>query len=408
MSKILKWGLRVLAIVILIAVVLLAFNWSKLQRLMRVNSLFTAEKIVGNFSDMRGMFFNTEMPVKSANPTPLPNNPRAMPASFTFRDDTQSFADWQTARSQTAMVVLKDGQIAYEAYFKGTDETHRRISWSMAKSFLSAAFGVAVADGLIPSLDAPVTDYVPTLTGSAYDGATIRNVLNMASGVKFNEDYLDFNSDINKMGRVLALGKSMDGFAEGLSEKARPPGSRRQYVSIDTHVLGMVLRAATGKPVPEYLAQTILKPLGLEADAYYLTDGYGTAFVLGGLNMRTRDYARFGLLMAQNGQLDGKQIVPADWVAQSTANSAPEPSEMDEGTDNGTLGYGFQWWLPPNATAGEFFAIGVYGQYIYVNQPKNVVIAINGADRNFRDDDGRITVTNIAMFREIVKSLETQ
>lgn len=384
-----------------------AFSWPKIQRLMRVNSLFSAKKIVGNFSDMQSMFFNTEMATQSANPTHLQSQPTPLPLAFSFRDKIYSLADWQVERDQTAMVVLKNGEITYEAYFKDTNANDRRVSWSMAKSFLSAAFGVAVQNGLIKNLDAPVTDYVPSLSDTAYDGATIRNVLNMASGVTFNEDYLNFNSDINKMGRVLALGKTMDGFALGLSGKSRKPGTRRQYVSIDTHVLGMILRAATGKTMPEYLTETILNPMGMEADSYYLTDGVGTAFVLGGLNMRTRDFARFGLLMAQNGRLNGQQIVPSDWVRQSTDNSAPEPWEEDEGTDNGTLGYGFQWWLPPNATKGEFFAIGVYGQYIYINQPENVVIAVNAADRNFRDGNGRITVTNIAMFREIVESLQT-
>jgi CubicO group peptidase (beta-lactamase class C family) len=407
MSIRLKWGLRVLAGLILIVLLVLAFNWSKIQRLMRVNSLFSEQRIVGNFSDMQGMFFNTEMPVKSDTPTPLPKNPRPMPDGFSFRGETMSFTDWQSQRAVTAMVVLKDGQIAYEGYFKGTAETDRRISWSVAKSFLSAAFGVAVNDGLVASLDSPVTDYVPDLKGTAYDGASIRNVLNMASGVKFNEDYLDFGSDINKMGRVLALGKSMDGFAQSLSEKARPPGSRRQYVSIDTHVLGMVLRAATGQSVIDYLSAKILKPLGLEADVYYVTDGYGTAFVLGGLNMRTRDYARFGLMMAQNGQLNGVQIVPADWVAQSTANSAPEINEDEVGTDNAELGYGFQWWLPPNAEKGEFFAIGVYGQYVYVNQAENVVVALNSANLTFSEGDGKITLSNLEMFRQIVNALKT-
>ncbi|MFT5007207.1 MAG: CubicO group peptidase (beta-lactamase class C family), partial [Paracoccaceae bacterium] len=299
----------------------------------------------------------------------------------------------------------KDGQIAYEVYFKDTEDTDRRVSWSMAKSFLSAAFGVAVNDGLVPDLDAQVTQYVPSLVGSAYDGATIRNVMNMSSGIKFNEDYLDSKSDINKMGRVLALGKSMDGFTEGQSESDREPGSRRKYVSIDTHVIGMVLRAATGKSVPDYLSETILKPLGLEADAYYLTDGFGTAFVLGGLNMRTRDYARFGLMMAQNGQLNGEQVVPMDWIKQSTSNSAPPSYDGDVGSDYELLGYGFQWWLPPNPTEGEFFAIGVYGQYIYVNQAENVVIAVNAVDRKFRNGSGEITILNLTAFREIVETL---
>jgi CubicO group peptidase (beta-lactamase class C family) len=396
----------ILTLVALVTLVLLALNWRKIQHLLRFNSLFSERRIVANFSDMQGLFFNTEMPVRSNDPLPLPRDPKSMPDSFAFRGQTMSFDDWQTDRDLTAMVVLKNGNIAYEDYFKGTGPTDRRVSWSMAKSILSAAIGVAVNDGLIPSLNVPVTDYVPDLKGTAYDGASIRNVLNMASGVKFNEDYLEFNSDINKMGRVLALGKSMDGFARSLTEKARRPGSRRQYVSIDTHVLGMVLRAATKRSVIEYLSEKILVPLRLEADVYYLTDGYGTAFVLGGLNMRTRDFARFGLMMAQKGQLNGIQIVPSDWVAQSTANSAPKINDAESDTDNAKLGYGFQWWLPPEAQVGEFFAIGVYGQYIYVNQSESVVIAVNAANRAFSEGDGKITLANIALFRQIVKTLK--
>jgi len=395
----------IVAILAFMAIAFVAYNFPKLLRLLRVNSLFKEDRIVNNFSDMQGMFLTTEMPVKSDKPTALPENPLPMPESFTFRGTTHNLNDWQKERNQTAMIVLKNGAVAYEEYFKGSDATHRRIGWSVSKSFLSAAFGVAVRDGHILSLDSPVTEYLPDLLGTAYEGVSILNVLNMASGIKFNEDYLDFNSDINKMSRVLALGMSMDSFAQRQVEKARPSGARRQYVSIDTHVLGMILRVATGETMADYLAEAILKPLGLEADAYYITDGHGTAFVLGGLNMRTRDYARFGLMMSQGGHLNGKQIIPADWVKQSTCQSAPPPHEGDEGTDNALLGYGYQWWLPPEAKEGEFFGIGIYGQYVYVNSGENVVIAVNSADRKFRDGNGQITVTNMAMFRQIVETL---
>jgi len=389
----------------LVVWLVLTLQWRRLRRLLRVNTLFGEARIVDNFSDMKGFFFSRPMPVGSDSPLRLAHALHPLPARFSFRGQEFDLGAWQRARRLTAMVVIHDGAITYEEYFLGTDETDTRISWSMAKSVLSAGFGVAVQEGAIGALDTPVTDYVPALSNSAYDGVSIRNVLNMASGVAFNEDYLDFHSDINRMGRVLALGKSMDGFASGLSVRARAPGTRRQYVSIDTHVLGMVLRAATGRTVPDYLGEKVLQPLGIEADAYFLTDGFGTAFVLGGLNMRTRDYARFGVMMANGGRIGNRQIIPADWVASSTTQSAPPPFEGDEGTDNGLLGYGYQWWLPPEAQPGEFFAIGIYGQYTYINSAANVVIAVNAADRDFRDGNGRITLTNIAMFRAITADL---
>lgn len=397
------WVIIGKALIVIIIVVILIAVWyrDRIKRLLRVNSLFSEKLIIGNFSDMQGMFFNEKLSVTGSSVTPLPLAPQPLPDSFVFEGETIAIPDWRTERCHTAMVVLKNGQIAFEGYFLGTRDTDLRISWSMAKSVLSVGFGIAVSDGLIADLDARVVDYVPSLTGSAYENVTIRNVLNMASGIEFNEDYLDFKSDINRMGRVLALGKSMDGFAKGLKKTARPAGSARQYTSIDTHVLGMVLRAATGKTVQNYIVEKVLRPMGLEADPIYLTDGHDVAFVLAGLNMRTRDYARVGLMMAQDGMLNGNQIVPADWVRAATKQSAPKTIK----DENLNLGYGYQWWLPPEPQEGEFFALGIYGQYIYVNRPKGVVIALNSADRSFTGTERDITHMNLTMFRAIADGL---
>ena len=140
----------------------------------------------------------------------------------------------------------------------------------------------------------------------------------------------------------------------------------------------------------------IIAPLGLEKEPYYVTDGHETAFVLGGLNLTTRDYARFGQMVAQNGLWDGTQVVPAAWIAESTRPSAK--------TAEGNTQYGYQWWMPADARQGEFFARGVYGQYIYINQPLGVVIAINSADKNFRD--AGVTLSNIAMFRALAEATQ--
>ncbi len=267
-----------------------------------------------------------------------------------------------------------------------------RISWSVAKSLLSALFGIVQAEGAIASLDDPVEKYAPTLIGSAYEGVSIHDILTMSSGVAFNEDYLDFYSDINKMGRVLALGGSMDDFAAGLTVRAAEPGSRWHYVSIDTHVLGMVIRGATGRDIPELMEEKLLAPLGLEADPVMLTDGDGVSFVLGGLNLRTRDYARVGQMVLQGGAWQGMQIVPADWIATSTSPQAADGSA-----------YGYQWWIPANAAPGEVMARGIYGQYIYINPGLGVVIAVNAADRGF--EDAGVGDANVAMLRAIAQGL---
>ncbi|MCB4379786.1 serine hydrolase, partial [Synechococcus sp. MU1644] len=241
-----------------------------------------------------------------------------------------------------------------------------------------------------------VTDYAPMLKGGAYDGATIRNVLQMTSGVTFDEDYLDYDSDINRMGRVLALGGKMDDFAAGLTETFVQPGETWQYTSIDTHIVGMVARGATGRDIPDLMAEKLIEPLGLEHSPLYLTDGVGVAFVLGGLNITTRDYARFGQMILQNGMWQGQQIVPADWIAASTHASAP--------TEPGRIGYGYQWWIPAGATEGQFMGRGIYGQYLYIDQQAGVVIVTTAADRQFREVG--VNGANIDMFREIVIATE--
>jgi hypothetical protein len=162
------------------------------------------------------------------------------------------------------------------------------------------------------------------------------------------------------------------------------------YVSIDTHVLGMVIAGATGRDPAELLAERVLQPLGLERRPYYLTDGEGAAFVLGGLNLTTRDYARFGQLFLQGGVWQGRQVVPAGWVAQSTALQAP-----------GGAGYGFQWWVPTDSAAhgNDYFARGIYGQYIYINPARGVVVAVNAADIGFEEPG--VDAENLAQLRAI-------
>ena len=387
MRKIGKWLGRLLLALILAAAVVGFWKREEITRLWAVNSLFSAEKIVNNFSHMDAAFLTAPLSRGSGEISPLPRGDE-----ITLPPEV---ASWIADRSVTSLLVMKDGKIRYEAYFLGTSASDRRISWSIAKSYLSALFGVLLEEGAIASLDDPVTRYAPMLAGGAYDGASIRNVLNMASGVTFDEDYLDYDSDINRMGRIIALGGALDDFAAGLRETFAPPGQTWQYVSIDTHVIGMVIRGATGRSVTELMAEKIIAPLGQEQDGYYITDGAGVAFVLGGLNLTTRDFARFGRMILQNGEYGGRQVVPADWIAASTAPSAP--------TEPGQRGYGYQWWIPVGAGEGEFLGRGIYGQYLYIDRPRGVLIVTTGADRQFRDPG--VHEANIATFRRIADSL---
>ncbi|WP_171235352.1 serine hydrolase [Ruegeria sp. HKCCA6837] len=387
MRSILKWVLRIVLALALAGVVVGLWKREELQRLMAVNSLFSAEKIVHNFSHMDEAFLTVDLPRGDAPTWELPYGD-----GFDPPDGTDA---WIEERSVTSLLVMQGGSIRFEEYYLGTGPDDRRISWSVAKSYLSALFGILLDEGAIESLDDPVVKYAPKLKGSAYDAATIRNVLNMASGVTFDEDYLDPNSDINRMGRVIALGGELDDFAASLKDSFATPGETWQYVSIDTHVLGMVIRGATGRGVAELLIEKVIQPLGLERDGYYVTDGAGVAFVLGGLNFTTRDFARFGQMILQDGKVNGLQLVPAEWIFEATQPSAP--------TAQGKIGYGYQWWIPRGAHEGEFLARGVYGQYIYFNQPRGVLIVSTGADRLFREPG--VNDQNIEMFRKIAESL---
>ena len=372
--------------VLVLALIGAASAWWKredLTRLMAVNTLFAEDRIVGNFSNMNRAFLYAEM--RAGEPSPLPRGEDApMPAGF---------ERWLEAQRVTGIVVLHRGRIVHENYHLGTGEDDRRISWSVAKSALSLLLGILHHEGVIPDLDAPVTDFVPELSGSAYRGVTIRQVAQMASGLEFNEDYLDFWSDINRMGRVLALGGSMDGFAIGQTDRRGEPGTDWRYVSIDTHVLGMVIRGATGRSVIDLMEERLFLPLGLEQPPYYVTDGRGVAFVLGGLNLTTRDYARMGQMVAQGGRWQGRQIVPEAWITESTAPSAP-----------GGVGYGYQWWIAPEAGPGEVYARGVYGQFLWIDREREVVIAVNSANRAFREPG--VLDAAIAMFRAIAQGLD--
>lgn len=387
MRRTFKIIFRTVLVLGVVTVALALWKREEITRLLAVNSLFSEEKIVGNFSNMEGAFVTTPLDRGSGAISPLPQG-----AKMTLPVGTDQ---WITDRAVTSLLVLQDGEIRHESYHLGTAPNDRRISWSVAKSYLSALFGVLIDEGEIASLDDPVTKYAPLLKNSAYDGASIRNVLNMASGVTFDEDYLDYDSDINRMGRVVALGGTLDQFTADLKDSFATPGDTWQYVSIDTHVIGMVIRGATGRDVPSLLSEKILTPLGLERDGYYITDGAGVAFVLGGLNFTTRDFARFGQMIAQNGEYEGQQVVPAQWIAESTRPSAP--------TADSQIGYGYQWWIPVGAHEGEFMARGVYGQYIYIDQTRNVVIMTTGADRMFREKG--VNRSNIEMFRKLAQIL---
>jgi len=373
----------------------------KIKRLHLAITLFDAENIVENFRS-----FDQVMPVSRLTPPPQPyqfpkGEPLSLPGKFNHEGNLMSSSDFIKDFRTTGLMVIQNGEMVFEQYYLGNKPNTKNISWSMAKSFISALVGIAVDEGLIKSINQTVDEYCPILKGSGYEGITIKNVLQMSTGVAFNEDYADFNSDINRWGRSFALGRSQDKFAATLVNE-RPQGTYNHYVSINTHVLGMVLTKATGKTVTQYMQEKFWTPMGMQDDAYWIIDDQNMEAVLGCFNATVRDYAKMGSLYLNNGKFNGRQIVPAQWVKASVTPDAPHLMPGTNEHSNRLLGYGYQWWIV-DGEQGEFMAQGVYNQNIYINPTTNTVVVKLSANDKYTDKSyiPSLSSTAVAFFRSI-------
>ena len=241
--------------------------------------------------------------------------------------------------------------------------------------------GIAIAEGFIRSVDDPAAAYVPELAGTEYGRTSLRHLLQMSSGVRFREDYSAGNSDIARLVLATYLRRGTGGVSAvtPFNQRLAPPGRRFSYSSAETQVLGLVLRAATGRPLAEYLEAKIWQPMGAEADATWLVDNSGQEAAFCCLNAVLRDYARLGLLLAQGGAWRGRQLIPAAWVIEATTVPEGQPYL---GAVTATLGYGYQTWIGPLDTVADdrrlFLLWGVRGQRIYVD-PRSRLVMVHTA-----------------------------
>jgi CubicO group peptidase (beta-lactamase class C family) len=291
-------------------------------------------------------------------PMPLPSGePLAIPG-----------VDDYMARQNTAgLVVVQDGKIRFERYGLGFDANGRWTSFSVAKSFTSTLVGAAIQDGYIASLEDKVSRYIPDLRGSAYDDVTIRQLLTMSSGVRWNEDYEDPRADVAQFNNA----KPDPGIDATVSymrklPRAHPPGAVWHYNTGETNLIGVLVSSATGKSLAQYMQERIWHPAGMAATATWLKGKTGHEIAGCCLQAATRDYARLGLFILANGNVDGRQIVPPDWFAEATRK------QKDIGQPG--RGYGFQWWTYDD---GSFAAQGIYGQGIFIDPQRRLIIASN-------------------------------
>lgn len=375
---------KAFALIIVVLVLILIVFFPTIKKLHHVIYLFDENKIVENFRTM-DQYFPVKRLSSSANPTIYPKaekmNP--LPPSFQYEGkevETQWFLE---GSKTTGLIVIQNDSITLEKYYLGNTPTTKNISWSLAKSFIATLFGIAVNEGHIKDLAQPVEEYVPELKGSGYQGVSIKDVLQMSSGVKFNEDYGDFNSDINRWGRAFALGNPQDSFAASLVRE-KTPGTFHHYVSMDTHVLGMILTRATKKSITQYMQEKLWDPMGMEHDAYWVIDNTDMELAFCGLNTTLRDYAKLGSLYLNNGKWRDQQIISKKWIKDSTTPDAPHLIPGDNPNSAHELGYGYQWWIPESKD-GEYIAQGVYNQTIYVNPKTRTVIVKLSANDLFND-----------------------
>lgn len=296
------------------------------------------------------------------NPYPLQAAPMDLSAvTYQVEGQTHSLVDLLGHKALIGLAVVQDDQVLMEHYAPGNDANSVWISFSVSKSVTAMLIGAAIQDGYIQSVDEPVTNYLPRLRGTSYEKASIKNVLNMASGVRWNEDYADPKSDVARAGGMNGL--PLVQYLATLPNEVTP-GDKFNYNTGETNLVGEILRAAIGNNASTYLMKKIWQPFGMESDAFWSLDSpFGAE--LGGccINASLRDYVRLGIFAMQGGKLaDGTQVLPESWMDESTSPS--------KGADY----YGYLWWL-----SGErgYAARGIFGQTIRIYPADNLVIAVH-------------------------------
>lgn len=293
------------------------------------------------------------------HPSPLPPGP---PLRLPVDVDA-----YMAGQRSAALLIVQDGKVRLERYGLGFDAGGRWTSFSVAKSITSTLVGAALRDGSIRSMDDKVSTYVPQLRGSAYDDVSVRQLLTMTSGVKWNEDYDDPNSDVARFNNF----KPEDGVPAIVSYLKRlpreaPAGERWHYSTGETNLVGILVGNATGKPLAQYLSEKIWAPAGMEQQATWIVSKTGQEISGCCVQAATRDFARFGLFVLNGARVNGQPIVPDGWLAEATSKRA------DIGVPG--RGYGYQWWTYDD---GSFAARGIFGQGLFIDPKRNLVIASN-------------------------------
>lgn len=354
---------------------------------------------VGAFTGMERLFpYCSVRP--SASPLVLKKTPSEPDFRYRFGNKTLSVDDYLRRQRATGLLVLKDGAIVLERYqYDRTAEQHF-ISHAMAETIVSMAVGIALAEGKIAALDDTAATYVPALAGSAYGETRLEHLLRMSSGVKFVENY-DGADDLARWSEAVRTQGALRA-AQLFNRREAEPGRRFHYASSETVVLALVLRAATGRTLCDWVSEKIWQPMGAESQATWLTARDGVELAEGYFNATLRDYARLGWLLANDGKIGARQIIPKDYVLRAT-RAAYQPAAFRPGSmshkDGNYFGYGYQTWIFPGPKP-RFALLGAYGQALFVDPELKLVMVHTAVAR--RAVDREMTRERDALWRGIV------
>ncbi len=338
--------------------------------------------------------FPTRMVPHGASIYPLPKSSRPLKnISFISGGRRHDLFDYLSLNRVSGLLVIKDGTIALENYELGNNDQSRWVSWSIAKSISSTLVGAAIQDGYITSLDDKVTKYLPKLAGGAYADVSIRNLLQMASGVRWNETYTDPKSDRRRM-LDLQIAQKPGAILQFMAALPRTgaPGTVWNYSTGETHIAGALVSAAVKRPLAQYLSQKIWTKFGMESDATWWLESPGGLEVGGsGFSATLRDYGRFGLFVLNGGVAGKEHIVPANWFSE-----AGSPKRVGGQFVN----YGYMWWITDSSA---FEAVGIFGQMLYINPKQHVVIAVWSARPK---PTGSTVISDDDFFAAVVTALQ--
>ncbi len=363
-----------------------------------LTAMFAGDRF-DNFRNMGRFVPTSEMPA-SPDPWELGPNLDTLRHTGVFRGEPTSLEAFIALSDTSAFLVIQDGEVIHETYAHGDSRESLHTSFSMAKSFTSALVGIALEQGRIERLDDPIRRYLPELASPTFDGVTVEHVLQMSSGVRFDERYTVPESDINRMVEQVPPLTYLE-YIDTLG-RDHPPGTFNHYASINTQLLGILVRRVTGESITDYMTRELWHPLGMESPGLWTLDHEGQELAMGGLAASARDYAKLGLLYLDRGRRGDERILPEGWAEASVTPNQPHLMPGENPASSNPAGYMYQWWTPP-AWDGDFLARGIWGQNIYVHPRNRVVIVKLAADqKNF---DPRFKLAYIEYLQGLAQSL---